>query len=593
MSSVDWAASALPWVLGFGVLLASLRLLWPLRGLSAARHPRMWRTSLLLVGQLASAMLLFLLLRAPVAGDAIQTLHLLTSHAPRMASPTPRSGELWLGLPEAPTQSGLAPTPDLATALRQHPGVRTLHVIGDGLLARDRDAASGLRITFERAPLATGVTDWWTPQVVNVGERLHVQGSTHGAVGGHIELVDPAGSRIDQQVLQGDGGFSLTAAPRSAGIAAYQLRLRGADGKVIATTSVPVRILPALATRLLLRSGGPDPELKFLRRWAADNGANLRASIDLGGGMQAGDPPAALDARTLAGFDVLILDDRSWNGLGHASRTTILAAVRDGLGLLLRAYVPLTDSDALGLQLRSANAPITFKLPGTNADSERSALPALGRPALRIDNPLGRTVLRDDRGTPLAAWAAHGRGRIGVWLPNDTFRLALSGHADVHARLWADAINAVMRPRASAPHDVPLQIYAGEATTLCQLGDDARVVEPGASKPIRLAIDPRSGTRRCAAFWPRRAGWHRLLDASMDMAFPVRSGDADAVMRAARTQRATDTLATQAPGRASTSSMSAGLPRWPLFLLWLALTASLWWFERSQAGRIRATTTPG
>lgn len=591
MSAFDWAARALPWVLGFGVLLASLRLLWPLHGLFADRRPRAWRLALLLVGQLVSVILLFSLLRAPVTGDAIQTLHLLTAHASRIASPTPRAGEMWLRLPEAPMQSGVARTPDLATALRQHPGVRNLHLIGDGLQARDRDAASGLHIAFERASLAIGITDWWMPQVVSVGEQLNVQGSTHGATGRHVELLDPAGNRVDREVLQGDGGFSLLAVPRSPGIADYQLRLRGADDYVIATTLLPVHILPALTTRLLLRSGGPDPELKFLRRWAADNGANLRASIDLGGGMQAGDPPVALDARTLADTDVLILDDRSWNGLGHASRASILASVRDGLGLLLRASAPLADSDALGLQLRAESLPPTFKLPAAGA--ELSTLPALGRPQLRIDNPMGHTVLRDDRGTPLAAWRAQGRGRIAVWLPNDTFRLALSGHADVHARLWADAINAVMRPRAPAPHELPLQIYAGEATTLCGLGDAANVLEPDSSKPIRLAIDPRSGARRCAAFWPRRAGWHHLRNAGTDTAFLVRPDDADPVLRALRTQQATEALATLASNPASASSVPTGLPRWPLFLLWLAVNASLWWFERSRAGRPWIATAAG
>ncbi len=545
--------------------------------------------ALLLVGQLLSATLLFLLLRAPVAGDAIQTLNLLTAHPPRMASPTPRPGELWLRLPEALAQSGVARVPDLATALRQYPEVRNLRLIGDGLPARDRDAASGLRITFKPAPLATGISDWWLPQVVTAGQPLYVQGTTQGAAGARIELLDPAGNRIDQQVLQGDGGFSLSAVPRSPGIADYKLRLRGADDRVIGTTLLPVRVVSASATRLLLRSGGPDPELKFLRRWAADNGANLRARIDLGGGMQAGDPPVALDARSLAGVDVLILDDRSWNGLGHASRSSVLAAVRDGLGLLLRVTAPLTDSDALGLQLRTANLPPTFNLPPTNADS--STLPPLGRPPLRIDNPQGHTLLRDDHGTPLAAWRAHGRGRVGVWLPNDSFRLVLSGHADVHARLWADAINAVMRPRAAAPHDMPLQIYAGGATTLCHLGEDARVLEPGSSNVMRLAIDPRSGARKCAAFWPRRAGWHHLFDAGTDTAFLVRADDADGVLRAARTQQATAALAAMTPRPASASSVTTGLPRWPLFLLWLAVTAGLWWFERRQAGRRPAVTS--
>ncbi len=310
-----------------------------------------------------------------------------------------------------------------------------------------------------------------------------------------------------------------------------------------------------------------------------------KATIDLGAGLQAGDPPFALDTRTLAGTDVLILDERSWNGLGHARRATVLEAVNAGLGLLLRAAAPLADGDALGLQVRAASLPSSFKLPVVDAND--SALPALTRPPLRIDNPSGQTILRDDRGSPLAAWRAHGRGRIGIWLPTDSYRLALAGHADLHARLWADAINRVARARAPSPRELPSPIHAGERTLFCALGDAARVLQPGDSTPVRLAIDPRSGDRHCAAFWPQRAGWHRLIDGDSDTAFLVRAHDADVVLRALHTQQATIALAGHAPASIKPAAVKPTLPRGTLFLLWLAVTSALWWFERSRLGRVR------
>ena len=582
MTTSDWAAHLLPWLLGLAALLGCLRVLWALRGLPAAARPRRWRIGLLLLGQVLSAALLFLLLRTTPPGDAVHTLHVLTAHAPDNIAPVATSGERWLRLPEAPPRPGIAAVPDLASALRRHPGVRHLHVVGDGLQERDREAASAIRISFDAAPLATGITDWWALRFAHAGDLIHVQGRAHRADGMQVELLDPAGLRVDQQTLQGDGVFSLQARARSPGLADYRLRLRRADGGLVDTTRMPVEVLPATATRLALRAGGPDPDLKFLRRWAADNGTSLRAAIDLGGGMQAGET-VALDARTLADIDVLILDDRSWNGLGRTQRATVLAAVGNGMGLLLRASAPLADGDALGLQVRAAQVPPTFKLPGIET--------ALGRPPLRIDNPSGHAVLRDDRGAALVAWRTHGRGRIAAWLPTDSFRLVLAGHADVHARLWADAINAVMRPRAPAPKALPLQIHAGERTLFCDVDDTARVIAPSVVEPARLAIDPRSGTRRCAAFWPQRAGWHRLLDATSDTAFLVRASDADPLLRAARTQRATRALADRATTTVETHTQAPALPRWSLFLLWLAVTTGLWWFERSRHGRTRAATT--
>ncbi|HSD17127.1 MAG TPA: carboxypeptidase regulatory-like domain-containing protein [Thermomonas sp.] len=586
--ATHWPAHLLPWLLGSIALLACVRLCWPLRRLPVANRPRRWRTGLLLLGQCSSAALLFLLLRTPEPTDTVHTLHLLTAHAPAGALPVAAPGERWLRLPEAPSRPGIASVPDLASALRRHPGVRHLHLVGDGLEARDREAALAMRIRFDPAPLATGIDDWWAPRFVHAGETFRVQGRARHAAGMQVELTDPAGFRVDQQVLQDDGRFSLQARARSPGLADYQLRLRRADHIPGDGTRVPMQVLPATPARLLLRAGGPDPDLKFLRRWAADNGASLRAAIDLGGGMQAGDP-VAVDTRTLAGIDVLVLDDRSWNGLGRAQRATVLDAVDNGMGLLLRASMPLADSDALGLQVRAAQLAPTFRLAAI--DPAQEVLPTLGRPQLRIDNPFGNTLLRDDRGTPLVAWRTRGRGRIAAWLPTDSFRLVLAGHADVHARAWADAINSVMRARVHAPKDLPLQVYAGERTLLCDLDEDARVIAPGNAGAMRLAIDPRSGPRGCAAFWPQNAGWHRLLDANTDTAFLVRASDADPVLRASRTQRATRALAARASTSDITRTPAGGLARWALFLAWLALTAGLWWFERSRHGRVRAATT--
>lgn len=589
MTHATWWTAALPWVFGIGVLLASVRLLFGVHRQDPATRARGWRIGLLLFGQLASATLLLLLLRTPDPGDAVHTLHLSTARAPAKRIPIDRPGERWLRLPEAFLQAGVARIPDLATALRQHPQVRALHVIGDGLELRDLEAAAGLRIDFERAIPLPGITDWWSPQWLHAGDVLHVRGTAHAPSGARIELLDPAGQRVDMQRLQDDGGFALQAGTRSPGIADYRLRLSAGNDRVIETTRVPVQVLATTPTKLLLRSGGPDPELKYLRRWAADSGARLRASIELGGGMQAGDAPVGLDARTLADTDVLIMDDRSWNALGTGRRAAVLAAVGKGMGLVLRATAPLADSASLGLQVRSAALPPTYRV----ASMGQPALPLLDRPQWRLVNASGRTLLRDDRGAALAGWRAHGRGRIAVWLPTDTFRLALAGHAAVHARQWASAINAVARPRATMPGKIPLLIHAGTRTVFCELGDAARVVAPGQTTSLQLAVDPRSGARRCAAYWPATPGWHRLLDVQGERPFLVRGNDEDKALRAALVQSATAALSAKpASNRIVTATTIPAFPRWLLLLAWLAVTTALWWFERTRFGRVRPSS-PG
>lgn len=573
----------LPWVLASAVLLASLRLL--LQARTARVGARRWRIAVLVVGQSLAAMLLFLLLRSEAPTTSVHTLHLLTARTPAGPAPAPAAGERVLRLPEAPLRPGVPSVPDLATALRRHPEVRVLRIDGDGLEARDLDATGGRRLVFTPAPLARGITDWWAPQRLREGEPLRVAGTTHASVGLRISLLEPGGARVDEQVLQADGGFALQAIPRTDGLAEYRLQLRDSDGKQIDTSSVPVRIEAPSPTSVLLLAGGPDPDLKYLRRWAADHGARLQASIELGGGMRAGDPPFALDARTMGQTDLLILDDRSWNGLDGPRRGAVMAAVDAGMGLLLRASQPLAHAGLLGLRVRPATLPTIYRIPG--AADGTAAPPMLARPQLRIENPRGPILLRDDRGLALAVWRAHGRGRIGVWLPGDSFRLVLAGQSALHAQQWSGVANALMRARGPMPRPLPLRMYAGERTLLCDLGAVPRVVAPGSSEPQPMVIDPRSGDRLCAAWWPTRPGWHRVIDGNGERLALMRARGDDAVMRAADTQRATAALAAQSNADKASPAprASSRLARWLLFLAWLSVMAALWWFERSRLGR--------
>src|SRR5690606_3191531 len=132
------------------------------------------------------------------------------------------------------------------------------------------------------------------------------------------------------------GAFRLQAGAGSAGLATWRLRLRDADKAVAEDAVLPLDVAAGAPLRVLLLAGAPNAELKYLRRWASDAGLSPEARIALGAGMHIGGAPAALDASTLAQYDLAVLDQRSWDGLGDGRRAALLRAVHDGLGLLLR-----------------------------------------------------------------------------------------------------------------------------------------------------------------------------------------------------------------------------------------------------------------
>jgi hypothetical protein len=372
--------------------------------------------------------------------------------------------------------------------------------------------------------------------------------------------------------------------------------------------TLPVEVFVPTPLRVLALAGTPDAELKYLRRWALDSGVRLTTQVQLGGGVQLGDVPVSLNAATLKGFDAVIVDERAWDGLGETRRRALATAVRNGLGLLVRVTGPISPNTrssltSFGLRLADASIAPAFALPSpednpdftvarlgpgstdapTASTVASTELPELTRQALRVDTANTHVWLRDTAGHALAAWHPLGRGRVGAWLPMDTFQLVLVGRDDVHASLWSEAVATVARPVAAATLPTPIDGRQGTRMPLCGLAEDASIAALG-TQPQPLLIDPATGTARCAGFWPRVAGWHILRSGKAQVAFHVRAPRELPGAAALQDRDATQRLMLAPLNRAASVATAPGT-RWPWFLEWLFVSAALWWLERTRIGR--------
>jgi hypothetical protein len=586
------------------VLVGSARMLW--FAWRRSPRPRAWRIALLLLLQLASAALLYRTLWPPAVALGTDTLVVATANSADTL--TLASNERLVVLPEAGNLREAEAVPDLATALRRHPEAARLRIVGRGLTARDRDSVRGLPYTFVAAPLPRGLVElpgWVRAQA---GADFQVRGRVNGVAGGRVELLDPSGQRVDRQPLAADGRFSVTGATRTAGLVDFRLRVADAHDETVEEAALPVEVFAPAATRVLVLAGAPEAEVKYLRRWALDSGVHLTTQIQLGGGLQLGDAPVAFNAATLKGFDAVIVDERAWDALGDARRRVLVDAARNGLGLLVRVGGPLSAGArnalaSFGLRAANAAVPPTFALPAQETDEftatrlgpgsldaptastvVASEPPELTRQPLRIDTANAHAWLRDNAGRTLAAWRPLGRGRVGMWLPMDTFQLVLLGRDDLHAQLWSQAVAEVARPAAAATLAAPADGRQGVRMALCGLAPNATVAALGA-QPQALLVDPATGNARCAGFWPQAAGWHVLRSANASAAFHVRSPQELPGIAAREDREATQRLALLPPRSATSIAMAPGA-RWPWFLAWLLVSAALWWFERSRFGRV-------
>jgi len=589
-------------LLALAVAMAWLRLaLWRRR---APQDPRgsSARFALLCLLQPVVALLLYFTLLPPRQTATTGTLVVMTARADRVAVPAALQGQPRVALPEAPAGLDAERVPDLGTALRRHPQAGRLHIVGDGLEARDRDAIGDRGLAFSATPLPRGLVRLATVAPVATGATFIVNGRVHDVPQATVVLRDPAGQRIGATVPDAQGGFRLDGVSRLPGPASFRIEVLDAKRAVVDTATVPVWTQPASAPRVWALAGAPNAEWKYLRRWAADAGVPLHLQISLGGGLQLGDAPLPMTADTLRRFDLVLLDARSAASLGDGQRAALTAAVRDGLGVLVRTDGALAPGvqRMLGLAL-AGSEDAQFQLPrpapdddawrarrgaGTadapvDADAVPAGLPTLTRRALRTAWPDAIPLLRAADGTAIAWWRAEGRGRIGAWTPTDTYALALAGHADTHAVLWSQALGTLARTTPGAAPAMPDDARVSQRVTLCGLADDAQVAAPDGTV-TRLQRDAATGTAGCGGFWPRMAGWHQLASGDTTASFHVRATDDAPLLHAMAVREQTLPLASHSASGNVASSATEGArgPAWPWFLGWLFAAGLLWWLER-------------
>jgi hypothetical protein len=553
-------------LLAVAVLGISRTLWWQYKSPAPAK---LWRLALLCGLQLLVAALLWRTLEPPFRSGDAGTLVVATAGAPRLAALA--VGDALVALPEAPALPGVARVPDLATALRRHPGTTGLRIIGEGLQRRDQ-IATGLPLAFDPVPLPRGLVALTAPPTVAPGAPFRVGGSVHDVPGGRVDLLDPAGRAVAGTPLAASGDFALSATARAAGPAEFSLRITDRGGRRVETAIVPVVATEVVQPRLLIVAGAAGPDLKYLRRWAADAGIAIGSSIAAGNGLDLGDAPPRLDAANLVRLDLLVLDERSWAALTMGERARVLAAVQAGLGLVLRVTGPLPDATrrewaALGFALDDATRPV--RLPGNAVPLTRLA----AGPARADAAPL----LRDATGNPVGHWRALGRGRMGLWPVTDLYTLVLSDGERNHAAIWSEIFATLARPQPLSPPRISDDASPGQRVAICNLGPAASVRHPDGAV-TNLVVDA-----GCAGFWPRITGWHELRAPAVT---PFLVTSIGAGRTAAQARNATLDLVS--PGGSSRAAVQVRGASWPWFIAWALAAALLWWFERSRIGRATA-----
>jgi hypothetical protein len=528
---------------------------------------------LALLGILSAACLYFTLLPPAVWVPAAERL-IESAHADAVAN---KPKGVALALPEA-APSAAQRIPDVATALRQQPGVQRLHVVGDGLPARDREAVRGIPLRFTASPVPAGLVEFWQTETITDGAPWQVLGRIHGHKNARLEWLDPAGVVQARLTLPASGTFAFKQMARVQGRVLYELRLRAANGTLLESFHVPVWVQAARTLRVQSVAGASNAELKVLRRWLLDSGQTLRSRIDLAPSFALENARVDLSPAGLQGTDVLLFDERAWQNLSAGQRQNIRAAVNTGLGVLLRITGPLAnetraDFRQMGIQIEAAELPQAIKL-----ENKAEAI-ELSRQPVKVDAAQSRVLLESAQDQALALSRPLGQGRVAVLWLTDSYRLALAGNMPQYGQAWSALFSDIARPyERSGPTFVNAQHWQSQRMVICNLDEGASVVFANTRTAVLPeAIGPIPG---CAGFWPQSPGWHALQSGSHRLWFYVHESTQGQALQRQQTRLATQALvASQVAATKAVTEPMPGSP-WPWFFGWLVLSSLLWWLER-------------
>ena len=536
------------------------------------------RLILALLG-IISAVCLYFTLQPPAAWVSAAERVIESAHADAVAN---KPKGVALALPEA-TPSAARRIPDVATALRQQPSIQRLHILGDGLPARDREAVRGIALRFTASPMPTGLVELWKTETITEGAPWQVLGRIHGHKNARLEWLDPAGVVQARLALPANGTFAFKQTARVQGRVLYELRLRAANGTQLESFSVPVWVQPARALRVQSVAGAPNAELKALRRWLLDSGQTLRSRIDLAPAFTLENARVDLSPAGLQGTDVLLLDERAWQNLSVGQRRQIRAAVNAGLGVLLRVTGPVSnatraDFRQMGIQIEAAELPPTIKL-----ENKAEAI-ELSRQSVKVDAAQSRVLLQSAQGQALALSKPLGQGRVAVLWLADSYRLALAGNEPQFGQMWSALFSDIARPyERSGPAFLSAHHWQGQRLVICHLDEGASVAS-GNARTVLLpeAMGPMPG---CAGFWPQTVGWQALQSGRHQLWFYVHAPEQGQALQRQQTRLATQALvASQVAATNAGSEPVPGSP-WPWFAAWLLASGLLWWLERRRVAK--------
>jgi hypothetical protein len=519
-------------ILLFAIGLAALLFVW-LELRRPNRQRLVWRLMAVLLATAALGLLAFrpflsvrtvpgtaILLTQGVSADSLETLLQSLPAKPAIYA-------IDSNLADAFSRYGAGILPDLASLRRNHPQVKSLHLLGYGLTEHHLEELDSVTVIPHLSQPSGGLDAAnWTRQVA-LGDPLVLQGVYQNTGDSPVRLrLEGFGTGLDSlEIAAGQRqAFTLRSTPKEAGLFVFKLTIRA--GKKVTAEKIPFRVEPRQPLRVLFLESFPTFGSKFLKAYLAEAGHSVAARAAISKEKFRTEflnaEQVSLNRMTavlLEKFDLIILDDASLKRFSPTEKAAINSAVRDGIGVLVLASgSPFpTVPPFFGFQLSVAPGPEETRLSPEWSGSPAKPAPVTFPSLFLKASPVVRPLATDPKGQTLAAVKPYGLGRVAVAVAGNTFEWVLSGQPGLHASWWSHLLTVTARKRLEPEMwrvAAPLPQVDRPATI--------QLVRNGSQLPEltvdSIALYPQQAASGLSlwesTFWPRREGWHMAAIAS-------------------------------------------------------------------------------
>lgn len=487
---------------------------------------------------------------------------------------------------------------DKETILASERVYDSVHVFGYGLNADELEKLSANHMRFYPAQIKTGITAVsWTGKL-NKGEPLVLQGNVVNSSGGPVVVqLNAFNTTLDTVMIPAGQttSFQLKTVPKQNGKALYGVCVvRGKD--TLEKEPVAIEVGSSTPLRLLVLSGTPDFENRFLKDWLVQQGYSVavrtmistnkfdRASINTGAAVA-----DRITGRVVDSFDIILSDEAAMSHMSASERDAIHNSVmQNGTGLIIRGdtiastrewytrpfhlYTANEKNKRLKLSMQNTNYPYLFP-----ADAPRFIREESGMQALVTDSAL-RAV---------TAMAAEGTGRLVFTTLDNTYSWLLSGNANHYYDFWSTLLQKAGRKhKATIMATVAplLPVKNNPVSVRLETMSDTMPEMRVENARISLLQNRQNPFEWQGTTWMNAAGWHTLETGNEKMDWYVYDNSNWRMVTAAENIRTTLQYVNSVQNRRAFSGRQERDYKRPVLLFWFFLPfiicSAFLWAER-------------